>query len=238
MRRNARKQSARETTASGKTAVKKRRTERLVATTREKRERGARESQESPESPEKTVAKDAAMAKATVAATETVAAEDSAEVAAAVVAAVAEVPTEMVKARDKRTTAEAVEEREVDTTHGKEEKARKVNTEAAAAAETQDPPAQRPTARPSVTDRRESPRPQEVMERESHTEETVSTVEETASTVEETVSTVVTVVVTVVAEEAEEAAEAAAAEVAVMALPTMPTRHPKEIDKSEEISST
>merc|ERR1719416_153703 len=155
------------------------------------------------------------MAKATVAATETVAAEDS-----AVAAAVAEVPTEMAKARDKRTTAEAVEEREVDTTHGKEEKARKVNTEVAAAAETQDPPAQRPTARPSVTDRRESPRPQEVMERESHTEETVSTV------------------VTVVAEEAEEAVEAAAAEVAAMALPTMPTRHPKEIDKSEEISST
>merc|ERR1719416_325449 len=159
------------------------------------------------------------MAKATVAATETVAAEDSAEVAAA-----AEVPTEMAKARDKRTTAEAVEEREVDTTHGKEEKARKVNTEVAAAAETQDPPAQRPTARPSVTDRRESPRPQEGMERESHTEETVSTV--------------VTVVVTVVAEEAEGAVKAAAAEVAAMALPTMPTRHPKEIDKSEEISST
>lgn len=74
----------------------------------------------------------------------------------AVVAEVKPAVMVMVKARDRRelrTPAEDVEEREGDTTHGKEEKERKVNPEVDVAAETQDPPAPRPMASHSVRER-------------------------------------------------------------------------------------
>lgn len=229
MRRNAQRQSAEETTARRVKMAKIRRTAKMVATVRSRR-RSLRESQESQDSQEnqesqevKMVSAVKARASAVVPTVKVAEEEDREEAVADAVAEAAVVPTAITMARDTKIPVEIVETavvREVATTHGREEKARTVNQDrVAAAAETQDPPAPRPMASSSETDRRESLRPQEVMVRESHT---------------------VVTVVTAVAEVEEEAEVVEAAVVVETVHPAMLLTHQSKprIDNSEEVTST